>query len=436
MTDEEGNCTVKIISTRPGNYQSVVTIDEEALKDSPVDFDFLSGGKWHIDNAEILDINKSKGAELPSLSLDSYDYLYAAWVEGNASVDHYYVKKLDSDGWSRLGTEIDKDEEEFVKGIVKPLLRVNPSDDIPFVRYRLGEGIARDKQWSGVSWDRDVECKEEILWYANMAFSQDGKRTDSHMRYDKNNNKVTFVSAVKKDDDWDVYDNLTLSSVLYKRSHLLIKNDGRPFVVFEKEGTDGLPEAEFFNYSHDFFLSRYVWNRLGSQEGICFSSVIGTKENGDDTYDEVTIAYHDNSADDAKIKVLHYNVLDDWEYLDDGNGVNGAVSPDGMGGISSANESNQCVSLTKDSRDTLYVAWQHADHNGKRSIHISTYVGDKKWEEAAPPLVVEGSIRGPSLVVDSEGIISVAVMYDTTPDTEDMDDVRVYRYNPNEENEE
>ena len=433
-TDEEGKCSVKITSKRPGNYLTEATLDGVRLNGSPVNFDFLSGGKWHIDKAKTLDIDRSQGAELPSLSLDSADKLYAAWIEGSASVWHYHVKELDSNGsWRQLGNKIDKGDVP-VEYIMRPLLRIEPGTDKLFVRYRLGKKLARDAFWENNSWKSDVNCiGKPFLWYANMAFSQSGKRTDSHIEYDRNRTKMTFVSAVKQGNSWDAYDNINLPLASYKRSYVLIKQDGYPFVMFEEEQAGSLPKAAFYNYEHMPYtpLSQYRWNSLDSKEGICFSSVVYAQG----TDNEVVVAYHDNNGSHSKIKAFYYNQNNGQNALGE---INGAVDPDDMGGVAAANGSNQCVNLTKaQGTNTLYVAWQHADRNGKRSIYISTYdTGVQAWVEAAPPLVVEGSIRGPSLVVDSEGIISVAVMYDTTPGTEDMDDVRVYRYNPNEENEE
>ncbi len=374
---------------------------------------------WVTISDPVLDVNQSKGAEVASMIIDkSTDTLYVAWTEGDWGNGYFHVKSYDGSSWSSLGGEINSRK---TSSWARPVIKLDNSDKQPFIFYYENNGTydrgSSVNKWETTSWN-NIYNDSSFLGSYDMVVDSANHPITAHC----NNDNLYF-----KQYDGSTWSDLTTideSNNLAKPT-LAIKSDDTLFVAY----------YHTYNYRHsrvrEYNSTAGSWNSLGSLESnttnrqvVCMSMII-------DKSDHLTVAYVEQATPnpgnyDPHVFVKRYNGTS-WDII--GDAINGATSVDTGGGLEGGGGYNQCISLAEDSSGDLYVAWQHVPIGQQREIHTQKYDGTT-WTEAAKPLKDTQKLRAPSLVIDSAGRMNISALFDSTPNTTDMDDIKVYRCEP------
>ncbi len=373
---------------------------------------------WETISNPVLDINQSQPAEMPIMAIDTVTKsLYIGWHEGDWDGNYYHVKKFDgSTGvWQSLGDKINIREATSNSRVI---LQLNPIDMQPYVYYYENNGTydrgSRVKKWNESVWDT-IYSDEDFSRDYYMAIDQNGyplitKKDGDDLLFKKFNGTNDWVnhSRIDKGSD-ELYD-----------PQIVIDKNNIPYVAYYY--SDGYMHSYVRKYESD------VWQPLGSLESNTTTRQVACMSMVVDNSDNIVIAYVEqatpNPGDyDPHVFVKRYDGTN-WTMI--GSEINGDITVNTSGGMESGGTYNQCISLAEDAIGDLYVAWQHETVSGERSIYTQKYDG-VSWSEAANPLQDDQKIRAPSLVIDDQGRMNIAVMYDSTPNQTDNDDIKVFR---------
>jgi hypothetical protein len=381
---------------------------------------------WVNISKPVLDINQSLGDEQAALIIDkNTDKIYASWVEGSWDKGDYIVKEFDpnTNKWTRLeGTINDRN----VTGWSRPVIKLAPDDD---ALHLLGYGDQGTydrgyfiKKWDSVQWNANYSNDEHMQTY-DLALGNNLRRYIA--KINGNDIKVEYIDSSGMPHDFTAIDD---------GDDILTK----PYIVLESGTTPIVAYFYTTNYSYSR-IKKYVppqdaahletgtWASLGSLESnstrqvVCMDVLL-------DANNELNIAYVEQNvpnkgADEQTVNVKRYH-NNAWELI--GDKLNGTTSVSTEGGLQAGgNGYNQCISMTEVANGDLFIAWQHKE-NGRNSIYTQTYNGTS-WSDAAKPLIDDSDIRKPSMVIDSQGRMVMSVLYDSTPNQTDLDDVKVFR---------
>jgi hypothetical protein len=347
------------------------------------------------------------------------DALYSAWVEGEWGNSYYHVKRYDVAGgtWQALGGQINARKAPQSQSVIKlgqygaPYLYFYEDNGT----YDRGHQV---KTWDGTSWNTIYsdtlfgpgDYDMDINFYPTIVYKQ-GSNTFHFQSYDGANWNENFTMI---DQHHEVY-----TPTLMLRGH-------DPYLVY------------YYNTGYTHSLVRDYngtdWVSLGALESntsirqaLCASSVIDGGSN-------LVVAYVEkNNPNQSKygpnIFIKRYDGHS-WSTI--GTAINGSTSVSIAGGLEGGGGPNRCLSLAYDAPgNDLYLAWMH-EEGGKKTIRVSRYDGSN-WVPAAPQLADDQSIKRPSLVIDGNGRLNVSVLYDSTPNHTDHDDIRVYRCDQDED---
>lgn len=393
-----------------------VTDDDGATGSDDVNITVRSSC-WVAISDPVLDINQSQGAELPSLIIDrTTDKLYVAWTEGSWSESYYHAKSYDGTSWTALDGNINSAGNSG--GMKRAVIKLDQSDRQPYLYYYVDNNsrYVYTKKW------------ETSLWNDITSSANDSANAEFDMDIDSNNYPITMRRPSGNHLRFQKYNGGSWSDLTSFDGHdnthtsnMILKSDNNPILVTEYN-EDSYAHTRLYDYNgSDWVFKGYLESNETNRQVACRSMIM-------DQNDHLLIAYVEkgtpNSSHDPEVYVKRYDAFFNETLI--GSVINGSTSVNTSGGMEGGGGYNPCISLAEDDEGNIYVAWQHEDGDGERSIYTSKYDGTG-WSEAAKPLVDDQKLRGPSLAIDSAGEMYIAVMYDSTPSSTDRDDVKVYR---------
>ena len=394
---------------------------------------------WESISNPALDTDPSKSAELPTLTIgwQANANIYAGWTEGTGADQKYFVKQyISGTSWQVIGEALATSDPR--PGGSRVILKVDPNDGYPYAYYKTNsEKIRLDKyNHSSNTWENKCEINPSG---GNELLNLIGKYD---MTINKNGNPV-FVFMTLYNDDYSLnvmeYNGTACdfkTPILFNQGEVPSKPS-----IFEDMSLNYIATVDIAQNNEDYHTRIYrfsgtTWTNIGYLESNASSRQIACRSAVTDNNGDLVIAYVEKSASGHNAynphifvkKIIsnqygyHINTL--------GNEINNNISVDIAGGLDAHNnDDKQCISIATEVSYSYhyYVAWQHKSGQN-REIHTLKYDGSS-WSEAFAPLKDEQSLRVPTIIIDQDRRMNISLMYDSTPDTDDQDDIKVYRCN-------
>jgi len=401
--------TFTAIATDSSNNQSSMNITITILNVEEL------SGCWKELN--ILDINQSASAEEATMIYNkSIETQYIAWTEGKWGDANYYVKSYDGYVWSQLGGKINHTQlTAWPRIIIKTNPNISTYNAEPYAYFK--DGNMTVTHWDGAQWQTIYSSNEYYFGDYDMVIDYQGYPLISGMKGDYDLHFKRYNGTTWNDLPW-------LHSGDYKSFYhpiLLIKNDNNPFLITGY--TNNYTHTIAYDYNGTAWKNiGYIESNITTRQVACASILLS--QSGDPIIAYVEKDLPNKGPGNEKIYVKKYS-NNSWSII--GNILNENKSVNTSGGLEGGGGYNQCISLAQDSYGDLYVAWQH-NENGKRGIFTQKYDSQSfSWERPTNFLTDENKVRAPSLIVDANGYMNLTLLYDSTPNTTDGDDVKVYR---------